>query len=224
MALSLSHFLSGRPKTLRGLIFDCDGVLLDSRGSNVSYYNLYRAKLGLPPMSPEQEDYVHMHAVQESLRHITPPELAHRIAETHKDLDYREVLPSLVMEPGLVELLGFLRRQGVRLAVNTNRTTTMHLVIDHFGLHGFFSPVVTAGDVQNPKPHPESLFKILGIWDLPREEIAFLGDSSVDETTAQAADVPFWAYKNERLRAEHHVDGFAGLLARLRAASLPPAP
>jgi len=218
VAISVSHFVSGRPALLRGLIFDCDGVLLDSRGSNISYYNLYRTKLGLPPMSPHEEDYIHMHAVQESLRFITPPELTHRIDEVRAQLDYTEVLPSLVMEPGLVEVLRFLKERGVLLAVNTNRTTTMHLVIDHFGLNGFFDPVVTAGNVKNPKPHPESLFKILDIWGLPREELAFLGDSSVDESTAHAADVPFWAYKNEALKADHHVPGFAELLAALRAA------
>lgn len=217
MALNVSHFIPGRSGALRGLIFDCDGVLLDSRGSNISYYNLYRARLGLPPMTPDQEDYIHMHAVRESLLHITPPELLHRIEEVRAQLDYSEVLPSLVMEPGLVELLEFLRGRGVRLAVNTNRTTTMHMVLDHFGLQDFFEPVVTAGDVQNPKPHPESLLKILDIWGLPRQELAFLGDSRVDEGTAHAADVPFWAYKNGQLRAECHVDGFAGLLSVLRS-------
>lgn len=219
MTLDVSHFVSGRSGPLRGLIFDCDGVLLDSRASNISYYNIYRKKLGLPPMNEQEEDYVHMHAVKESMRFITPPELAHRIEEVRAQLDYTEVLPSLVMEPGLVEVLRFLKERGVLLAVNTNRTTTMHLVIDHFGLDGFFDPVVTAGTVQNPKPHPESLYKILGVWGLPREELAFLGDSSVDESTAHAADVPFWAYKNQALKAEHHVPGFAELLAALRSSA-----
>lgn len=205
-----------KPVVLKGLIFDCDGVMLDSRQANVSYYNVYRAALGLGPMSVEEEDYVHAHAVHDSLRRITPPELAHRIQEVRAGLDYREVLPSLTMEPGLVELLGWCRSVGLRLAVNTNRTTTMHWVIDYFGLRGFFMPVVTAGDVANPKPHPESLNKVLSTWRLPPHEVAFIGDTWVDERTAQAAGVPFWAYKNEGLRADLHVSGFLDLLASLR--------
>ncbi|EPR42174.1 HAD family hydrolase [Desulfovibrio sp. X2] len=208
---------AARPSLLRGLVFDCDGVLLDSRHSNVSYYNLYLSKLGLPPMNTAQEDYVHVRTVDECLRHITPERMHDRIPEARASMDYSEILPTLVMEPGLVEFLSFLRGRGVRLAVNTNRTTTMHMVIDHFGLQGFFSPVVTAGTVSHPKPHPESLYKILATWGMEKEEIAFLGDSDVDEGTAHSAGVPFWAYKNENLRADLHVSSFQSLMAALRA-------
>jgi len=37
----------------KGFIFDCDGVLIDSLQANVVYYNRYRTRFGLPPMSPE---------------------------------------------------------------------------------------------------------------------------------------------------------------------------
>ena len=45
------------PHGLAGVIFDCDGVLLDSRESNSIFYNRVLAVFGLPPMTPEQEKY-----------------------------------------------------------------------------------------------------------------------------------------------------------------------
>jgi HAD superfamily hydrolase (TIGR01509 family) len=190
--------------------------MLDSRGANVAFYNAFRERFGLPAMSEAEEEYVHAHPVQESLRHILPTDLHGRIDEARAEMDYRQVLPALYLEPGLVELLGLLKSMGVRLAVNTNRTTTMELVLDHFGLRGFFELVVTAGKVAWPKPHPESLHKVLGIWGLPASEVAFIGDSSVDMDTAFRAGVPFWAYRNPALKAETHIESFPALLACIR--------
>ena len=33
---------------LKGIIFDCDGVLFDSRDVNIKYYNMIKDALGLP--------------------------------------------------------------------------------------------------------------------------------------------------------------------------------
>ena len=41
----------GRPS---GVIFDCDGVLIDSREANIAYYDYLRSYVGLPPLPKEQ--------------------------------------------------------------------------------------------------------------------------------------------------------------------------
>ena len=43
------------PHGLTGIIFDCDGVMIDSRAANAIFYNKVLAALGLPPLTPEQE-------------------------------------------------------------------------------------------------------------------------------------------------------------------------
>lgn len=48
------------PDGLRGVIFDCDGVMIDSRAANDEFYNRVLAYFGLPPMTPEQEAYSFM--------------------------------------------------------------------------------------------------------------------------------------------------------------------
>lgn len=42
------------PAGLSGLIFDCDGVMVDSRDVNIGYYNLLLREVGKPPITPEQ--------------------------------------------------------------------------------------------------------------------------------------------------------------------------
>ena len=57
-------------KNLKGVIFDCDGVLVASKEANKQYYNLILKGLGMPPMNSEQEDYMHMHTVDESIKYL----------------------------------------------------------------------------------------------------------------------------------------------------------
>lgn len=198
-----------------GLIFDCDGVLIDSMGANVAYYNLFREHFGLPPMSREDELYVHSASNQESLERILPECPWAEIEAFRKTLDYRMVLPRLRLEPELADLLPRLKQQGFLLGVNTNRTNTMDMLLEHFGLLGIFDPVVQASCVARPKPDPEGVHSILRAWGIGPRETVFIGDSHVDEQTATAAGVRFWAYRNESLSAELHLDDFAALSARL---------
>lgn len=205
---------------VRGIIFDCDGVLVDSRDSNRMFYNLIRGKLGLPPISAEDEDYVHAHSVCECLARIIPADRREEAEKARRELDYGEIFPSIFLEEGLVALLEFLARRGIRMAVNTNRTNTTERLLAHFGILRFFMPVINAGGLSHPKPNPEGVHRILAAWDMPREAVAYIGDSAVDERTARAADVQFWAYKNPKLMARMFIQDFDSLRACL-SKSLP---
>ncbi|WP_243364342.1 HAD family hydrolase [Fundidesulfovibrio terrae] len=201
-------FLEG----VKGVIFDCDGVLVDSKDANRMYYNTIRRKLGLLPMTPDEEDFVHAHAVIPSIAHIIPVERLAEAEAARREIDYvEEIMPFTFLEEGLVDLLKDLRTLGLLLAVNTNRTDSMEMLLETFDLTHFFSPVVTAAKVSHPKPNPEGVHRILKDWNLTRHEVAYIGDSGVDEQTARAAGVAFWAYKNPRLAARAHISSFESL-------------
>ena len=89
------------------------------------------------------------------------------------------------------------------------------------GLTEFFDLVVSSLDVEHPKPHPESLFKILDFFQVGPERILYVGDSVVDEETARRAGVPFVAFGNEALKAYRHVRAMAEIRALLKD-SVPP--
>lgn len=196
---------------VRGLVFDCDGVLIDSYEANTAYYNQFRKRFGLPPMSREEADATHILNVFESLRRIIPLEHYEAAVAYRLELDYREILPFLRREPGVRRLLCQLKALGLPLAVNTNRMDTMPLVLAAQDMEGFFHPVMTSATVTRPKPDPEGVEKILSEWGLAPSEVVFIGDSSVDENTARNAGVPFWAYKNPALAAQLHVPDFSTL-------------
>lgn len=205
---------------VKGVIFDCDGVLIDSREANAGFYNIFRSRYGLPPINEDEKTYVHGATVDDSLAHVLPPQHMPDAQEFRKTLDYRDVLPHLSLEPGLRELLLQLRDCGRKMAICTNRITTMNMLLGHFGLTAFFNPVVQARNVSLAKPHPEGVNAVLNKWGLPKDEVVFIGDSAFDQAAADGAGVPFWAYKNPSLTAVLHLPDFASLrrcMARCKA-------
>lgn len=198
---------------LQGLVFDVDGVLFDSRASNIEFYNCIRRAVHLPPLSPAEENFCHMASSKECLAYIIPPSLLKQAEEACLALDYHErIMPLLAPTPGLLEALSWLRSRKVLMGIFTNRANSVTDLLHHFGLEGFFSVIKTAGNCM-PKPHPDGLLEIAGEWRLERHRMAFLGDSRVDEEAASRARMPFWAFGNERLNATLHFNDFFTMIS-----------
>ena len=188
------------------IIFDCDGVMFDSRQANINFYNHLLTHFGLPPMSEDKVDFVHMHTADESVHLIfQDTHLVEKVQKYRGQMDYTPFIKDMILEPGLKELLEDLR-PGFGLAVATNRSNTIDNVLESYGLSKYFDIVVSSLDVKMPKPHPESLLKILRFFKIDPEEALYIGDSQVDNETARAAGVPFMSYKNMELEADYHSD------------------
>ncbi|MCL1986325.1 MAG: HAD family hydrolase [Betaproteobacteria bacterium] len=208
------------PTRIAGVVFDCDGVLIDSRMANIAYYNRIREIGGLDPMNPDEENYAHMHSVRETLLHIFPQEMHERLGEFARHVDYeREILPMVHPEPGLHDCLDALCTCGVRLAVFTNRGSGMGAVLDSFNLRPYFDLVMTVADVK-AKPAPDGLLRIAENWKHPPGDLIFVGDSLLDAMAAEAAGVCFLAYRNPSLQAKGHVESFLNLEQAIREVSL----
>ena len=194
---------------LKLVIFDCDGVMFDSREANRVYYNQILAHFGHPPMDTAELDYVHMHHVMASVSHIFrhyPDEIA-AAHEYRQALDYTPFLQHMVMEPDLLAFLDYLRPVR-RTAISTNRTTTMPAILELFALGPLFDKVVTAIDVARPKPDPEALHQILEHFGLAADEAIYIGDSEVDQEHAARAGMRLIAFKSPGLAADYHVERF----------------
>jgi phosphoglycolate phosphatase len=200
------------PWKIRCVIYDCDGVLFDSFEANTRLYNDLCAMVGRVPLKEEEMQYVHSHTVYEAIHFIFGEEdsLEKKALESMKQVDLRNYIVYLKMEPHLFQILGKLKEKEILRVINTNRTTSMKHIMDKFNLWPYFNMVVTALDVKNPKPHPESIEKIIASLQLKKEEAVFLGDSDVDKQTAESSGVTFIAYKNREIAnnlfIEDHLD------------------
>lgn len=199
---------------IRCVIYDCDGVLFDSLEANTKLYNDLCALVGRVPLREEEMQYVHTHTVFEAIHFIFGKEndLEKKALESLKQVDLRNYLIYLKMEPHLFQTLEKLKEKGILRAINTNRTTSMKYIMEKYDLWQYFEMVVTALDVKNPKPNPESIEKIIEAFKLKKEEIVFIGDSDVDQQTAKSSGIKFIAYKNKEIANDALINDHLDLL------------
>ena len=181
------------------VIYDCDGVMLDTLESNYIFYNRVMEHLGRSPL--DRDDHVarevlHTYSFHNVIEYFFADDRQKEQALNFaKTIHYRELAPFMRMEQGFIETLDRLKG-AVSLAVCTNRAISMDMIIEDFGLANYFTCVMTAGKVTNPKPHPEPLLKVLELIGVGPQEALFIGDGEVDRQSAASAGIPFIAYKS----------------------------
>ena len=199
---------------LKLVIFDCDGVLFDSREANRAYYNKLLGQFDCPPLNEEEVDYVHSHNVTDSVAHIFRDHTRIRqelIDRYRTELDYTPFLKHMIMEPDLMEFLQLIKPR-YHTAISTNRSTTMPMLLDIFKLRPWFEQVVTPLDTPRPKPSPDALHMILDNFKVNISETIYIGDSMVDLEHTQSMGITMIAFKNPKLQVEYHVDNFMEIL------------
>ncbi|MDT8423422.1 MAG: HAD family hydrolase [Desulfuromonadales bacterium] len=183
----------------RGVVFDCDGVLFESRAANLAYYNTVLEYFGVAPVRADEEDRQRAYLCHTAASPVVFAELLgqERVAaalDFAVTLGFRQFMPFMQLEPGIEGALTTLTKR-FRLAVATNRGASMHEILEHFALRHYFSAVVTSRDVARPKPCPDMLQLVSRQLEIDPDELVFIGDSHLDQLAAQRAKIRFVGYQ-----------------------------
>jgi phosphoglycolate phosphatase len=196
---------------IRGLVFDCDGVLFESRQANLAYYNTVLSYFGEAPVDASDRARAHLchtAASPEVFMGLLGAERAPAALALALDLDYRQFIPFMEPEPGMREALAQLA-DCYPLAIATNRGSSMMSILEHFGLDGYFRVVVTSRDVVNPKPAPDMLIEVSKRLGYAPQQLLFIGDSELDQAAAKSAGMRFAVYRGNMqadLKLAHHAE------------------
>jgi phosphoglycolate phosphatase len=194
------------------IIYDCDGVLIDSRESNRAFYNHILGHFGLPPLIDEQLEVVHVSTARGAIDYLFQGQPALEEAQAYQGtINNDPFLTLLNLMPHIREVLAQLRTR-YHTAIATNRGKSLPLVLKTLGIADCFDLTISAYDVSRPKPHPECLLKILSHFRLAPEAALYIGDAALDQEVAATAGVPFAAYKNPGLKARYHLQDHLDLL------------
>jgi len=207
-------------KKPKAVIFDMDGVLVDTEPFHYENENRMFRKLGLDIPDYEHAQFTGMandlmwqYIVGSRNLNLPVTELTELTIQ--QGLEYLKTLEELTPMPGLVRLLENLRHSGVLLAVATSSDAeTMRTILEKAGLNKYFEVTVSRNDVAKSKPAPDVFLqaaKLLGVE--PADCIVF-EDSRNGIAAAKAAGMFCIAYcgansgKQDISMADAHINHF----------------
>jgi len=209
--------------TTRGVIFDMDGVLIDSGAHHRAAWRALLEELGTTPARP---DYWRLtigrpghEAVSLLLGRDLPWPEAERLADRKREHYLRLSRQGFPAVPGVAAFIDVLERAGVPRAVATSASRhDVDRLLGRLHLRERFSVVVAAEDVRSGKPDPEVYLRAAeGIGVPPRACLVF-EDSVVGVQAARRAGMQVigvvTAHTEEELRAAgaaRVIDDFEGL-------------
>ncbi len=185
----------------KGIIFDCDGVLIDSVEANMLFYNTLRQRLELPELNAEQREFCQMSTVAQSFNYIIPKNLISQIPVIMKDFSYaKEIEPLITISQNLLPFLNKFK-DFCKMGVHTNRMSNIDPMLERLGMGNIFNPIITVERAE-AKPSPDGTLQILTQWNIEAKDALFIGDSKADQQAAKAANVPFLSYRNPNIADE----------------------
>ncbi len=194
------HFAADRDV----ILFDLDGVLVDSFDVWAAVLEACRARHGLPPLGREriQQSWGQgMDAdAEEFFPGVPPAELAREYAE-----EFGRHVGRVRVIPGAVEAVAALRLAGKHLAVVTNSPVDVaRALLTHAELDAEFRALAGGDEVPRSKPDPALLHLALERLGAQPRQAVLVGDTEVDVAAGRAARLPVIGYRVDGdLRIEH---------------------
>jgi phosphoglycolate phosphatase len=174
---------------MKAVLFDFDGTIADTRGSIIEcvsfvadHYNLRQlprqvvvSMIGLP--------------LEATLRKLGIPEQELAASVSVYRSRYSAVAADLVKPfSGAEGVLETLSQMGLRTAIVSSKgRAAIQTLLETWGLSSRFELVVSADDVSQVKPDPESVFKVCKALGLEPSDCVVVGDTRIDLQLARAS-------------------------------------
>ena len=178
-------------KVVPALIFDMDGVIVDSTATHTEAWIVYLRQNGVSAdnllarmLGKHNGELVRDLFDSQVLTEANVVEHGAR-----KEALYRDMIGPMLQDklvPGVREFLA--RNKNWPMAVATNaEPANVQFVLGSAGLTEFFRVVVDGSQVSNPKPAPEVFLKAAALLDFPPGDCIVFEDSLTGIAAARAA-------------------------------------
>ena len=188
---------------LEAVVFDLDGVLIDSQLDYRSMREAVRRLLGEAGVPLEGVEglkiwemlevglqrYLESGGSEEDWRG-----LMRRIDDALSQIEL-EALDRVRMRPYAPQTLEALRERGLRIGVATRSCRSYALQsLERVGLSPYIDALLARDDVEHPKPDPRHLLGVIELLGVDPAKTLYIGDTTTDLETARRAGVPFLGF------------------------------
>lgn len=198
-------------KTLRGVIFDLDGTLLDSIDLILKAFDYTTEKyLGEKIDRETLISWIGTPLIPRLLE--LDPQQAHAMHEDYRAFQKQHHNSLVKLFDGVPEMLSNLQKNGLSLSIATSKSKVgIDLCKPLFDPEINFNSWIAVEDVTHAKPHPEPLRLAASRLELPLEQCIYVGDSEHDLNAARDAPmksvgVSWGCIDIKKFKADYYVD------------------
>lgn len=172
------------------VIFDLDGTIINAYPAIIESVNITLRRLGIA----QKKAFTIKRAVGWGDRNLFKPFVPAGVLDKAVRIYRAHHQGSLIRKSALIsgskELLSFLSKSGVKLAVASNRPTKFSLILlRHLGLKKYFDYILCADKLKNGKPDPQILNKIARKLCINKKDVLYVGDMALDAETGRRAKI-----------------------------------
>jgi 2-phosphoglycolate phosphatase len=202
------------PLTLRAVLFDLDGTLLDTAPDMVAALNALREERSRGPLPYDAVRSVVSHGAARMVKSGFPDAdaeeflvLQRRFLEIYRGILSRETH----LFPGMDQVLDALDSWGLKIGIVTNKAAWLtEPLLAELGLRGRFVCVVSGDTLAERKPHPLPLLHAAELAHVASGECIYVGDAQRDVQAAHAAGMPALVANYGYLAADEDSSLWAG--------------
>jgi HAD superfamily hydrolase (TIGR01509 family) len=201
------------PKTVRGVILDVDGTLVDSNDAHARAWVRAFEEGGHPVAFERVRPLIGKGGdkVIPELTGLDPEGSAGRlISSRRRDAFARDYLPLLDPQPGAHNLLVMLKARGIRAVVASSAERgELEPLLHVAGAEELVEHAVSKDEAGRSKPDADAVHAALERLGLPPSEVVMIGDTPYDIEAAARAGVPTIAFRCGGSSAQELADAIA---------------
>jgi len=186
--------LRTHPQRYKGVIFDCDGVLVDSEALSCGAWNIlfereYNIDIGtdyshiLGKTTKEVvESFFKLHSLEYT------PDILPKIAAMKERIYQESAHGKLKPTPGVKEFITKLIQHNIPIIVaSSGILAKIQFNLKETGLSDYFSQIISADGIKNGKPHPEIFLLAAERLKIPINECIVIEDSVTGVSAGKAS-------------------------------------
>ncbi len=175
----------------KGIIFDLDGLLIDSEDLQIEAEKLALKNYGVIPSETDIEAGIGWTITRWAKYYKKKYKLSVSATQLFKDREkffLKKASKALKAMPGADKILDLSRALGFRMALaSSNYRKHIEFVLKNFNWNGYFEVVLGEEDVKEGKPSPDLFLKTAKILKLKPENCVVFEDSYNGMLAAKAA-------------------------------------